>query len=89
MSNPKHEAPWKKVPWPFADGYPDCWRRKIKGGWCYLCETEHFTYTSSCGNASDWSFTGGFYGHPEIQTIDDAKAAIDALAEKYNGRLSQ
>lgn len=51
--------------------------KKVGRGTVYLRDENNFTFTASFGANSDKSFTGCFYGHPEIKTLQDAMNALD------------
>ena len=81
MSRIKPET-WRPCEWPYD---PDtakrlagkCWVVDVvNGGHIYLTDVEYFYFTASFGHNSDRSYSGCFYGHPDIKTLDDAKAAL-------------
>ncbi len=64
---------WTLVDWPYADGYPKCWRMKICRGYIYLRDEKHFPFTVACGHNSDRTYSGSHFSMDDIRTLDDAK----------------
>jgi len=56
----------------------DVWSCKVcKTITIYVMDEPNFTFTVSAGASSDSSYTGCFYGHDDIKTVNDAIESIE------------
>jgi len=49
----------------------------------YVIDKPNFMFTVSAGANSDLSYTGCFFEHPEIKTVQDAIEAIEKKHKSY------
>ena len=62
----------------------DVWSCKIsKKITIYVIDEPDFMFTVSAGANSEGSYTGCFYGHDEIKTLEQAIDAIEQKHKKY------
>ena len=84
-----HES-WKLVQWPYEPSVktPTYFRQF---GRCkvYLRHDENFHYTCSAGPNSDWSYSGCFYNCTKINSLDEAKNALDVLMPHWSKTCNQ
>lgn len=75
------EKVWTLCDWPYSRVFykGKCWKVSCGHGTIYLIDSprKSFPFVASFGPNSDRSYSGCFFGHSEITTIEQAKAAIE------------
>jgi len=62
----------------------DVWSYKVsQNTTIYLMDEPNFTFTVSAGADSDRSYTGCFYGHPEVTNLSQAMKGIKEKHPNY------
>lgn len=78
---------FRPIDWPFDPEFSSknpCEGLKISGGAIYfLPNSKHFSFTVSCGAASDRSHSGCYFGVNHIKTADDARRDLISRASTF------